>query len=108
MRTTCNKIKDKMRIDDFTQLLELFMSLLKDIEKSKKLLDQEPAYPSFLMNSLLNLQRLVNEYKDKGKLNVLNAKALATLKQKMKKFEKEYAKEIEKFNAIPKETMEEE
>lgn len=107
MRTICNKIKDKMRIEDFIELLNQFLALLKEIEKSKKLLEQEPTYPSFLMNALLNLLRLVTEYKDKEKLNVLNAKALNTLKQKMRKFEKEYAKEIEKFNAIPKEEKEE-
>lgn len=107
MRTICNKIKDKMRINDFIELLNQFQALLKEIEKSKKLLDQEPTYPSFLMNGLLNLLKLVNEFKDKDKLNVLNAKALNTLKQKIRKFEKEFAKEIEKFNAIPKEEKEE-
>lgn len=107
MRTICNKIKDKMRIDDFTELLNQFLALLKEMEKSKKLLDQEPTYPSFLMNALLNLLRMTNEYTNKAKLNVLNAKALNTLKQKLRKFEKDFAKEIEKFNAKPQEEKEE-
>jgi hypothetical protein len=74
--------------------LELFLSLLKEIDKAKKLLDQEPHYPSFLMNGLIGLIQFTNDFKEKDKLNVLNAKALATLKQKLRKFEKEFASNI--------------
>ena len=96
MRKLCQKIKDKLKINDFIEIFNLYQELLKEVDKAKKIISTE-GYPSFYMKTIINLIEVVNTFEGKKTLNVVNSRSFTTLKQKLKKHEKEFEEEIEKF-----------
>lgn len=54
MRTLSQKIKEKIKINDFVELLQLFQALQKELDKSIKIFEAE-GYPSFLAKGVLSL-----------------------------------------------------
>ena len=92
----CKNIKSKSNTNDFTEVLNQFQELVKEIEKSDKLLKQD-GYPRFLLSTIIELIEFVTGFTKKKELNVTNGKNYSKLKDRLKKFEKEITVELEKF-----------
>lgn len=85
MKKLCQKIKDKLRIDDYSQVNNNYQELTKELDRSKNLIEKE-GYPSFYMKLVIQLIEHVNTFEGKSKLNVINGKEFTKLKQRMKKY----------------------
>lgn len=75
--------------------------------KAKGVIEKEEGgnAPRFFIRCLVDMEKVVNDcWEDKElkkKMNKLNAKAHANLRQKIKKYKKDFESDIEKYNASP-------
>ena len=101
MRESIKTISEKIRINDFVAICDRFAELNKLLEKSKKITDKE-GIPSFYIKICFMLENLVNNFsaEEKKKLSKTNSVSFITLKQKLKKNNKNYVKEIEAFKLV--------
>ena len=87
------------------------MALISSLEFDKlgrmveRQLNLSEKVPSFYIKSLVNLEQSLNtavakEKEAKKKMNATNARALNTMKQKVKKTTKEYEKEVKLFQEV--------
>uniref|UniRef100_H2LPF9 Eukaryotic translation initiation factor 3 subunit C n=1 Tax=Oryzias latipes TaxID=8090 RepID=H2LPF9_ORYLA len=90
-------IRNAMKIRDMAKCLEEFEQLCRAFLKSKNIVDKE-GVPSFYIRLLADLEDYLNqlwEDKDgKKKMNKNNAKALSTLRQKIRKYNRDFETEI--------------
>uniref|UniRef100_A0A8C3P4A9 Eukaryotic translation initiation factor 3 subunit C n=1 Tax=Chrysemys picta bellii TaxID=8478 RepID=A0A8C3P4A9_CHRPI len=97
-------IRNAMKIRDVTKCLEEFELLGKAYGKAKSIVDKE-GVPRFYVRILADLEQYLNELwedkEGKKKMNKNNAKALSTLRQKIRKYNRDYESQISSYRQVP-------
>ena len=108
LRATTEEIRNKMKINDFLTLLTLFEKLNKQLERTVKLsMTASSAPPRMYVRILVQLEDYVEEaFADKElrkKLSSTNAKAFNSMRQKIKKHNREPDNEeaVKRFRENP-------
>lgn len=107
------QIKNHKKIKDMSKLLTSFENLTKAFQKAKMVIEKEEGgnIPKFFIRSLVELEDFVTEcWEDReGRKNMSknNSKSLATLRQKLRKYNKEHEADIAKYRENPEEEDEE-
>uniref|UniRef100_A0A3Q3W0L5 Eukaryotic translation initiation factor 3 subunit C n=1 Tax=Mola mola TaxID=94237 RepID=A0A3Q3W0L5_MOLML len=90
-------IRNAMKIRDMSKCLEEFEQLCRAFLKSKNIVDKE-GVPPFYIRLLADLEDYLNQLwedkEGKKKMNKNNAKALSTLRQKIRKYNRDFETEI--------------
>uniref|UniRef100_A0A3Q1GW37 Eukaryotic translation initiation factor 3 subunit C n=1 Tax=Acanthochromis polyacanthus TaxID=80966 RepID=A0A3Q1GW37_9TELE len=96
-------IRNAMKIRDMAKCLEEFEQLCRAFLKSKNIVDKE-GVPSFYIRLLADLEDYLNQLwedkEGKKKMNKNNAKALSTLRQKIRKYNRDYETEIAAYKEV--------
>ncbi|KAI6178388.1 Eukaryotic translation initiation factor 3 subunit C [Aphelenchoides besseyi] len=98
--------RNARNIKDMSKLLTSFESLNKSYEKTKPVIAREGlTIPRFYIRYLVELEDFLNEqWEDKDgrkSMSKSNAKGLATLRQKIRKYNKEFESEISAYREGP-------
>ncbi|KAL3215370.1 hypothetical protein MRX96_034086 [Rhipicephalus microplus] len=99
------QIKNHKKIKDMSKLLTSFENLTKAFQKAKVVIDKEEGgnIPKFFIRSLVELEDFVTEcWEDReGRKNMSknNSKSLATLRQKLRKYNKDHEADIAKYHS---------
>ncbi|XP_069840551.1 eukaryotic translation initiation factor 3 subunit C isoform X1 [Dendropsophus ebraccatus] len=103
-------IRNAMKIRDMTKCLEEFEQLGKAYIKAKNIVDKE-GIPRFYIRLLSDLEDYVNELWDdkegRKKMNKNNGKALSTLRQKLRKYNRDFEASITAYKQNPEESADE-
>ncbi|XP_048026942.1 eukaryotic translation initiation factor 3 subunit C isoform X3 [Megalobrama amblycephala] len=104
-------IRNAMKIRDISKCLEEFEQLCRAFIKSKAIVDKE-GVPQFYIRLLADLEDYLNQLwedkEGKKKMNKNNAKALSTLRQKIRKYNRDFETEIASYKENPEQSAEEE
>uniref|UniRef100_A0A6Q2Y5F8 Eukaryotic translation initiation factor 3 subunit C n=1 Tax=Esox lucius TaxID=8010 RepID=A0A6Q2Y5F8_ESOLU len=104
-------IRNAMKIRDMSKCLEEFEQLCRAFLKSKTIVDKE-GVPPFYIRILADLEDYLNQLwedkEGKKKMNKNNAKALSTLRQKIRKYNRDYETEIASYKENPMASADEE
>ncbi|KPP77458.1 eukaryotic translation initiation factor 3 subunit C-like [Scleropages formosus] len=104
-------IRNAMKIRDMSKCLEEFELLCRAFLKSKTIVDKE-GMPKFYIRLLADLEDYLNQLwedkEGKKKMNKNNAKALSTLRQKIRKYNRDYENEITTYKENPEQSADEE
>lgn len=96
-------IRNAMKIRDVTKCLEEFELLGKAYGKAKSIVDKE-GVPRFYIRILADLEDYLNELwedkEGKKKMNKNNAKALSTLRQKIRKYNRDFESHITNYKQV--------
>ena len=113
LNTIIHSIRNSKKIKDFTKMESGFVDLTKAYEKAKPVVDREEngVTPRFFVRVLVELEDLINEtWEDKEyrkKMNKNNSKSLGAMRQKLRKYIKEFEDDMAKFRENPDEPDEE-
>lgn len=100
-------IKNQKKIKDISKILTSFENLTKAFVKAKNVIDKEEkgVIPRFYIRSLVELDTFVTESWDdkelRKKMTKINAKSLASLRQKLRKYNIDFETEINKYKENP-------
>ncbi|XP_068439303.1 eukaryotic translation initiation factor 3 subunit C [Clinocottus analis] len=104
-------IRNAMKIRDMSKCLEEFEQLCRAFLKSKTIVDKE-GVPPFYIRLLADLEDYLNQLwedkEGKKKMNKNNAKALSTLRQKIRKYNRDYETEVAAYKENPLQSADEE
>ncbi|XP_060795410.1 eukaryotic translation initiation factor 3 subunit C [Neoarius graeffei] len=104
-------IRNAMKIRDMAKCLEEFEQLCRAFLKSKAIVDKE-GVPQFYIRLLADLEDYLNQLwedkEGKKKMNKNNAKALSTLRQKIRKYNRDFETEIATYKENPEQSADEE
>ncbi|XP_022339247.2 eukaryotic translation initiation factor 3 subunit C-like isoform X2 [Crassostrea virginica] len=105
------KMGNHKKIKDMSSVLTDFEELGKAYEKSKKVIEKEKQIPRFFLRCLVELEDFVSEcWEDREgrkQMSKNNAKGLTTLRQKLKKYNRDFESEITSYRENPDEEEEE-
>lgn len=104
-------LQNKMHINDWSAIQTLFDKLNKQLEKTMKAsegLGVPRAYTRLLVELEDFLVKALADKNARRKMSATNARALNTMRQRVKKHNANYTKEIEEFRAHPESSEEEE
>ncbi|KAK2866013.1 hypothetical protein Q7C36_002069 [Tachysurus vachellii] len=104
-------IRNAMKIRDMAKCLEEFEQLCRAFLKSKAIVDKE-GVPPFYIRLLADLEDYLNQLwedkEGKKKMNKNNAKALSTLRQKIRKYNRDFETDIATYKENPEQSADEE
>ncbi|KAK3560112.1 hypothetical protein QTP86_033881 [Hemibagrus guttatus] len=104
-------IRNAMKIRDMAKCLEEFEQLCRAFLKSKAIVDKE-GVPQFYVRLLADLEDYLNQLwedkEGKKKMNKNNAKALSTLRQKIRKYNRDFETDIANYKENPDQSADEE
>ncbi|XP_068747600.1 eukaryotic translation initiation factor 3 subunit C-like [Montipora capricornis] len=104
LTNSIKQLKNHKKIKDVSKVLTQFENLGKAFTKAKAVVDKE-GIPQFYIRCLTELEDFVKEnWEDtegRKKLSKVNARALATLRQKLRKYNKDFEEEIVKYRENP-------
>jgi len=104
LQTAIKNMRNSMKIHDIAKVLTEYENLTKGYEKAKTVVEKE-GIPNFYIKILSDLEDYIQtQWEDtdgRKKLSKLNAKALATLRQKLKKYNRDFETQIKDCKANP-------
>ena len=114
LHTIIRQIRNHKKIKDISKMLSGFENLTRAFQKAKLVIEREEnnKIPTFYLRCLVELETFVQEtWEDReGRKNMSkqNSKSLATLRQKLRKYSKDYETEINNYKKNPVEDDEKE
>ena len=103
-------MQNKVNINDWSSVQSLFDKLNKQLEKTQKVTDAlgvPRVYVRILVELEDNLKKTLADKDAKKKMSPTNAKALNTMRQRLKKHNVAFQEQIDKFRENPESTEEE-
>lgn len=103
-------LQNKVNINDWSSVQSLFDKLNKQLEKTQKVTDAlgvPRVYVRILVELEDNLKKTLADKDAKKKMSPTNAKALNTMRQRLKKHNVAFQEQIDKFRENPESTEEE-
>ena len=100
-------IRNSKKIKDFTKMESGFIELTKAYEKAKPVVEKEEngVTPRFFIRILVELEDIINEtWEDRDgrkKMSKNNSKSLGALRQKLRKYMKDFEEDVKKFQEDP-------
>ncbi|CDW60000.1 eukaryotic translation initiation factor 3 [Trichuris trichiura] len=106
LRDLIKQIRNLRKIKDMSKILTTFEDLCRVFQKAKAVIDREGGVtPRFFLRSLTELEDFVNENwddrKDRKTLSKNNARGLATLRQKLRKYMRDFETELTDYRREP-------
>ncbi|CAL1544574.1 unnamed protein product [Lymnaea stagnalis] len=102
--TIVKQLKNHKKIKDFANVLTDFEGLIKAFEKARKVVDKE-GVPRFYIKTLVELEDFINEcWEDREWRKTIsknNSKGLSTVRQKIKKYNRDFEADITNYKANP-------
>ncbi|KAL4480377.1 hypothetical protein ABPG74_020893 [Tetrahymena malaccensis] len=108
LKETIANLKQNMERQNFANVDDLFDTLLKDYEKSKKIID-EHGIPSFFIRAIYRLEDKIKNFttEEKKKLSQANSKAMNAIHRKITKIQSDIKEGLKKFAENPTATTDE-
>jgi len=104
LQNTIKVIRNSMKITDIAKIETEYQNLTKDYDKAKVVVAKE-GIPNFFIKVLCDLEDYIQtQWEDtdgRKKLSKPNAKALASLRQKLKKYNRDFEEKITEYRADP-------
>jgi len=103
-------LQNKVNINDWSSVQSLFDKLNKQLEKTQKVTDAigvPRVYVRILVELEDGLKKTLADKDAKKKMSPTNAKALNTMRQRLKKHNVSFQEQIDKFRENPESTEEE-
>lgn len=97
-------IKNHKKIKDVSKLLSCFEDLTKAYQKAKGAVSREDGGkpPKFYIKTLAEMEDFCNEnWEDRKNMNKNNSKSLSTMRQKLRKYNKDFETEIKAYRENP-------
>ncbi|XP_013399925.1 eukaryotic translation initiation factor 3 subunit C isoform X2 [Lingula anatina] len=111
IRNIIKQLKNHKKIKDMSNVLSDFEDLGRAYDKAKKVVEKE-GIPRFYLRALVELEDFVSEcWEDREarkQLSKNNAKSLTTLRQKLKKYNRDFEQGISDYRENPDQDEEEE
>ncbi|UXI14810.1 hypothetical protein NH340_JMT00753 [Sarcoptes scabiei] len=105
LSNTIKLIRNHKKIKDIAKLLGGFEDLIKSYQKARfSVIDKEEGgkVPKFYLKCLVELEDFVNDsWQDRKNMNKNNSKSLTTLRQKLRKYNKDFEAQINEYRLNP-------
>lgn len=102
-----HKIRNSKKIKDFNKMETSFVELIKAYDKARPVIEKEESgvTPRFYVRILVEMEDLINatweDREGRKKMNKNNSKSLSALRQKLRKYIKEFEDDMAKFRENP-------
>lgn len=104
LQNTIKSMRNSMNINDIAKIMTEYENLTRDYDKSKSVIEKE-GIPNFYVKCLADLEDYIQKQwedtEQRKKLTKLNAKALASLRQKLKKYNRDFEAKITEYREDP-------
>ncbi len=98
-RNVLKEIGNHIKINDFSALIDDFVSLNKELDKSKQLVEKE-GVPKLYFKGLVLIEDAVNDVNKKS-LSSMQTKSWNSLRNKVKKHDKDYEDKLKEYRENP-------